>query len=318
MLLETPFSGSRLCIVGNINRDVKIAAIAPGEHLFADGETSTDFVRETIGGGGANSALAAATLGAQVTFMGKVGADSWGTRLEQLLVRNRIRPYLSRDARHPTGTSVNLVFNSGHRHFVSHLASSRSFNFEDLDTDGLTGSQHLLRADIWFSESMLFGGNHRLLSLARQNGVATSIDINWDPEWGHAPAAIIRKRKDAVRNVLPLTDLVHGNVRELTQFAECDDLHTALQRITHWGARAVVIHQGRQGSGFWMKGEHYQQPSVPVSNPVNTTGSGDVLSVCMMLLHHRVDMSVDEKLRFANAIVSEYMRGERVLLPQVE
>ena len=83
MLDESFFRGRRLAVVGSICRDVKMGAIRPGPHLLEDGETPTAFVAETVGGGGANSALAAAALGADVRFCGKVGADSLGQRLEQ-------------------------------------------------------------------------------------------------------------------------------------------------------------------------------------------------------------------------------------------
>ena len=48
---------------------------------------------------------------------------------------------------------------------------------------------------------------------------------------------------------------------------------------------------------------------------VNATGTGDVLSVCMMLLHGRMEMPVAERLRLANVIVAEYMEGARELIP---
>ena len=54
MLNETVFRGRRLAIVGSICRDVKMGVIRPGKHLLEDGETPTTFVKETIGGGGAN------------------------------------------------------------------------------------------------------------------------------------------------------------------------------------------------------------------------------------------------------------------------
>ena len=83
MLDESFFRGRRLAVVGSICRDVKMGAIRPGPHLLEDGETPTAFVVETVGGGGANSALAAAALGADVRFCGKVGADSLGQRLQR-------------------------------------------------------------------------------------------------------------------------------------------------------------------------------------------------------------------------------------------
>jgi hypothetical protein len=39
MTADSIFTGSSLCVVGNINCDVKTAPLRAGEHLFADGET---------------------------------------------------------------------------------------------------------------------------------------------------------------------------------------------------------------------------------------------------------------------------------------
>ena len=89
MLDETVFRSRGLAIVGSICRDVKIGAILPGQHLLEDGETPTDSIVETIGGGGANTALAAASLGADVRFCGKVGTDSLGERLQRALELRR-------------------------------------------------------------------------------------------------------------------------------------------------------------------------------------------------------------------------------------
>ena len=48
---------------------------------------------------------------------------------------------------------------------------------------------------------------------------------------------------------------------------------------------------------------------------MNATGSGDLLSVCMMLLHQRDEIPIPEKLRLANRIVADYIEGKRDLLP---
>ena len=83
--MSRSFEGSRLGVVGNICRDVKRLPLVPDERLFHDGETPSDSIFETIGGGGANSALFAAGLQAATRFAGKVGDDALGTRLEQSL-----------------------------------------------------------------------------------------------------------------------------------------------------------------------------------------------------------------------------------------
>src|SRR5438128_350210 len=150
MLIDPSFKGSSLCVVGNINRDVKTTPFKPGEHLLRDGESSVDSIRETIGGGGANSAFAAAVLG------------------------------------------------------------------------------------------------------ARDLGV--SIDLNWDPSWGVATHAEIKKRKKAVRSVLPLVHVAHGNVRELLELTDTSNLDTALNSLADWGVEAVVVHLGEKGAGYYRDG----------------------------------------------------------------
>ena len=321
MIDTRPFSAASLCVVGNVNRDVKIAAIAPGPHLFADGETPTDGVRETVGGGGANSALAAAALGARrVTFVGKVGADPLGDRLARTLAARGVRAAVVRDAGAPTGTSVNLVWTTGHRHFVSCLPNAATLAFEEIDLAVLAGHDHLLRADPWFSEPMLSGGNRKLFQAARDAGLAVSLDVNWDPQWRSASAEVVARRKQALRDVLPLVDLAHGNVRELCAFADALDLPESLGKIAGWGAGAVVVHMGDQGAGFYdcRGGGLVVEPCLPADRVVNTTGTGDVLGACMMLLHRRDDLDVRAKLRLSNAVVSEYVAGRRDLVPDIE
>lgn len=317
MLSDAAFKEGSLCVVGNINRDLKAAPIPADERLFQDGETSVPWIVETIGGGGANSACAAAALGARVSFLGKAGDDGLAGRLGQTLRRHGVSALLTRAAGIATGTSLALSFTQGQRHFVSCLPASQSLCFRDLDMSALAGHQHLLRADLWFSEAMLFEGNQQLLDFARGAGLQTSIDINWDPAWGVASPSTISERKAAVRKILPLVDLAHGNVRELCAFTDSRDLDSALCALKAWGAGAVVVHYGEQGAGFFDGQELVVEPPVLARSHVNTTGTGDVLSVCLMLLHQS-RFPVRERLRLANQVVSEFIEGRLALIPSLE
>ena len=314
---ETAFIGRRLCVVGNVNRDLRTALIPAGPQLLSDGETSTAFIRETVGGGAANSALAAAALGADVRLVAKVGDDRAGNHLEAVLAAHNVRPFLARDEEQPTGTSINLVYDSGRRHFVSCLPSGAALTFEDIDPAALAGCDHLLRADVWFSEPMLYGGNERLFRAARGAGIPVSLDINWDPAWGGAEDGRIRRRKEAVRAVLPLVDVLHGNESELINFAGVDSIDAGLSRITAWGAGAVVVHRGTEGAGYYQDGRLILAPCVPAPAIINTTGTGDVLSVCMILLYRLENVPVEQKLRLANRIVCEYVAGQRSFVPEL-
>jgi 2-dehydro-3-deoxygluconokinase len=310
---RTVFRGSRICIVGNICRDVKTAPLSPDGGLFEDGETPTEWISETIGGGGANSAIFAAGLGAEVRFAGKTGADALGLQLEQALIRRGVQSHIRRDPGVRTGSSVVLGFTNGCRHFISCQPNNDSLRFSDLDLSMLADGGHLLRADVWFSDSMLAEGNVQLFEAARQRGLATSLDLNWDPRWSVADERIIGARKEAVRRVLPLVDLVHGNIRELNRFADSSDLPATLKRLTSWGAAAVVIHMGAEGAGYYSRGQLTVEPCTPVEHCLHATGSGDLLSACMILLHGRREIPIPERLRLANQIVAEFIEGKHVV-----
>jgi sugar/nucleoside kinase (ribokinase family) len=315
VLKEETFQTADLCVVGNVNRDIRLAPLAAGDYLFQDGETTVDWTTETVGGGGANAACAAAALGARVALLAKTGADSLGQRLEETLLRHGVCAHLTKFAGCATGTSVNLSFITGHRHFISSLPNNESLAFEDLPLAALEGYTHLFRADVWFSTPMLAGGNQRLFEYAAARNIRVSLDLNWDPHWGVSSPAEVHERKLAVRRLLPYVNLAHGNVRELKEFAEAGDLETSLRRLEHWGVEAVVVHLGCEGAGYYQNGKLVTVKPVPAARNVNTTGTGDVLSVCMMLLDRRKDIPAADKLLLANRIVSEFIEDRRKLIP---
>lgn len=312
---KNPFASSSVCVVGNINRDVKLHDVAGSAALLKDGETSVSRVTETIGGGGANSACAASALGAQVHFVGRVGGDPLGNQLRAAMEKHGVKTWLARDQRCLTGTSVALGFNNGHRHFLSCLPNNQTLRFGDINLGALNGCRHLLRADVWFSQSMLEVGNHRLFSEARRRGLKTSLDINFDPVWSTGSSRKIRQRKGLLKKVLGLVDLAHGNARELCEFTDSAGLSTALERLASWGVGAVVAHLGAKGAGYYCNGELLVESANRARRAVHSTGTGDVLSISMILLEQQAGLSWRQRLRISNRVVREFMEGRRPLIP---
>ncbi len=224
-----------------------------------------------------------------------------------------VATFIRRDPAVPTGSSLALTYSNGCRHFISHQPNNNTLDFSDIDLAMLDAGEHLLRADVWFSEPMLRDGNARLLQAARDRGLATSLDLNWDPCWGSGDDALVRAQ-GSVRRILPLADIVHGNVNELNRFADSTDLSTTLRRLVEWGAGAVVVHHGAQGAGYYGDAQLVVEPCAPVVRHVNATGCGDLLSVCMILLHRHVEIPIDQRLRLANRIVADFIEGNRDFL----
>ena len=313
----TPFAGTRVCIVGNLNRDVKLLNVPSSGTLMQDGETSVSAVLETVGGGGANSACMAASLGAKISFAARVGADDLGRRLAETMEKLGVTTHLARDPGSQTGTSVALNFTTGQRHFLSCLSNNETLRFEDIDLAAMDGCSHLLRADVWFSQSMLEGGNQRLLAEARRRGLVTSLDINFDPMWSTGAKEEIARRKKLLRGALEWVDIVHGNIRELCEFTDSADLNTALRYLAGHCVKSVIVHMGKEGSGHFAGGQLTQEPAHTASTVINATGTGDLLSICMILLHQRDDLSIPQKLSLSNAVVREFMEGRRPMIAKI-
>ncbi|WP_160050981.1 ribokinase [Nocardiopsis sp. FR4] len=80
-------AGPRVAVFGSVNMDL----VAYVDQVPASGETVTGTAfRQVPGGKGANQAVAAARAGAEVSFLGAVGEDSFGGELRANLLANGI------------------------------------------------------------------------------------------------------------------------------------------------------------------------------------------------------------------------------------
>ena len=111
----------RLTVVGSINLDL----VARCERLPRPGETVTDAVFERVPGGkGANQAVAAARMGAEVRMIGSVGRDELA---DQALVYLRDEVELELSVRDdPTGVAVIFVDSAGENVIVVAPGANRA------------------------------------------------------------------------------------------------------------------------------------------------------------------------------------------------
>src|SRR3954471_20783815 len=101
----------RVIVVGSVNIDLVVSGVrlpGPGETVL--GGTFHRF----HGGKGGNQAVAAARLGARVSFVGAVGDDAFGDEAREALAREGIDvSTLTRIADEATGVALILVDTSG-------------------------------------------------------------------------------------------------------------------------------------------------------------------------------------------------------------
>ena len=97
----------KIVVVGSTNTDMVVKAV----HLPRPGETVLGGVfLMNAGGKGANQAVAAARLGAQVTFVCKTGNDIFGQQSKQLFANEGIdTSFVFSDEAHPSGVALITV-----------------------------------------------------------------------------------------------------------------------------------------------------------------------------------------------------------------
>jgi len=101
----------RIVVVGSSNTDMVVKA----ERIPVPGETVTggQFVM-AAGGKGANQAVAAARLGAEVTFVAKLGQDMFGDQaIENYKREGIVTDLILRDPQHHTGVALIMVDQQG-------------------------------------------------------------------------------------------------------------------------------------------------------------------------------------------------------------
>ena len=121
----------RVCVVGSVNLDL----VARCERLPRPGETVTDAVFERHPGGkGANQAVAAARLDADVKLVGCVGSDAFAEDALAELVEAGVALEVRR-VEVPTGVALILVDTCGETEIVVAPGANAALGPDDFDID---------------------------------------------------------------------------------------------------------------------------------------------------------------------------------------
>jgi fructokinase len=314
MSIET---AAPVAIVGNLNLDIRTCPVPSSDAILKDGETGIETIHESVGGGGAATAAAIAMMGGQAHFCCSIGHDERGRRLLGFMqgigvhVHASIKPVT-------TGLSIALTWDTHQRHFVSSLPNTRLLEESDVDFEvlRLKGCRHLYRADAWFADRMLPAGNASLFRHARESGMETSLDINWDPVWSRArDGEQARERIAWLKSALPFVSFVHGNEQELSVFTGASPVERCARLLMQWGAGAVIIHRGARGCAAASASGWIEVPAVPVTRIVNEVGTGDVFTAAFLLTP---DLPLDERLRACAAAAAHHLQGTQSYIPRLD
>ena len=230
---------------------VKIAAIGLGgysfffdvDHFHAEGETlHAAALRDEAGGKGYNQAVAAARLGAAVSFLQAAGADSFADECEHTLQEEGVRPFVARKPGARTALASILTDRAGRNRATVYAGAA----LEEEDVEAFSGE--IAKAEILLLQNEVPEEvNARAVALAARHG--TRVFYNPAPARSLPPAYYAQ------------AEAFTPNERE----AEALDLTAC---------RSAVVTCGKKGALLIEEGKREMLPAFDAA-AVDTTGAGD-------------------------------------------
>lgn len=221
------------------------------------------------GGKGANQAVAAARLGAQVAMVGVVGDDAFGRQLLEGLRREGIDATRVRtEAGVATGIASISVDGAGHNSIV--VASGANLRVTEADVEGgrdvISGSQVvLLQLEIPID----------CVTAAARLGHAGGALVCLDP----APAAPVPDSLYALADVIDPNE-VEAQALTGVEIHSTADAERAAEALYARGPRTVVVKLGEKGSFYLSAEGRGHIPAAPVK-AVDTTAAGDAFAAAL-------------------------------------
>ncbi len=214
-----------ILVVGEVNPDIIVSDPDP-RPVFGQVERVVSEIHLTIGSSSVIMACAAARLGLRVAIVGVVGDDVFGRfMLEAMRDRGLDVSAVRVDPDTPTGASV-ILSNGRDRAMLTAPGTIGAATADDVPAALLARARHL-HIGSWFLQSGLHPGAAGLLAAARDAGLTTSIDPNWDPA---------ERWDSGLRDLLSGVDLVFPNEAEVIAIAGIDEVEAAAVAVARIGA----------------------------------------------------------------------------------
>jgi ribokinase len=275
-----------IVVLGSLNMDLVIRSPripAPGETIIG-GEFMT-----IPGGKGANQAVAAARLGAQVSMIGRLGQDAFADQLlENLAAAGVNADHVRKDEGSASGVALIVVDDDGENSIV--VASGANMRLTpDLVQDA---AEMIAGADALVTQlEVPLPAVMRAAQIASQNGVRVVLNP--------APA------RELPQELFGLVDVLVPNETETAILSGREgetlpELEQAAAELLAQGVGWVVITLGKRGALLASQDQSAQHFEAFSIDPVDTTAAGDAF-VAGLTAHLAAGHSMQEAVRWGNA-----------------
>ena len=253
----------RIPVVGSINQDF----VARAPHRPAPGETVTGAVLSRHPGGkGANQALAAEKLGAEVCLIGRVGNDAQAGEALALMEQFGVDlAGVEVDVAAPTGVALIAVDAAGENQIV-----------------------------------VAAGANHLVTPEQLPQRIEGALIVQLELPVETVEAAVGRATGFVVANLAPAQPVSERLLRRADLIVVNETEAAFYGDGLHRGGGRVVVTKGAKGAAMYQRGVEMAWATPPVIEAVDATGAGDAFvgAITVALLE---GMAPDAALRFACA-----------------
>lgn len=276
-------SKPRITVLGSYNTDLTTFTPRmpqPGETILGSG------FKTGPGGKGSNQAVAAARVGAWVSFVGRIGQDMFGEMALRTWKEAGVDTACVRQSsEQATGVATILVDSHGENMIV--VASGANFAVSPADVEAAADAIANSKVVLTQLETPL-PAVRRLLELGRAQGVLTILNP--------APGQPLD------RDLLALCDIITPNQTEaeIITGVPSTDAESAARALREHGARTVVMTLGGEGVLLYDNQGPRRFAAFKVDRVVDTTGAGDAFNgaLAVALAEGR---SMPDAIRFASA-----------------
>ena len=250
------------------------------------------------GGAPANLAVAAARLGAQTAFIGKVGADAFGRYLKEVLAENKVDV---------SGMAVVSVDATGERDFSFYRSANADvmLSKEDISDEALKAAKI-----VHFGSVSLTADPSRTATLdAAARAKKLGAVITYDPNYR---ANLWKNKEDAIAQMkapLPLVDILKVSDEELPLLTGTTDCESGTAQLAQNGIRLIFVTLGANGV-FYRFGDKTGHVAGVPCKVGDTNGAGDTFfgAALSKLCKEELDTLTVDKLEgilaFANKAAS--------------
>jgi sugar/nucleoside kinase (ribokinase family) len=249
-------------VVGELNVDIILNEI---ESLPVIGkEIMAGSMSVTLGSSSAIFASNLSALGARVAFIGKIGKDSFAdVVLKSFEAKNVDTSRIIKSESLTTGATIVLNY-SQDRANVTYPGAMNDLRFEDIDFEFLAGARHMHFANC-FMQPGIRKDLTSLFRKAKELGLTTSLDTQWDPE---------EKWELPLKELLPFVDVFLPNMAEFKFLSGSENVEDGINKLKHF-SHYIIIKNGSEGAFGWNGKDLIVQPPFKNESVIDCVGAGD-------------------------------------------